>query len=476
VDIFKLVGSVFVDTEEANKSLSKTDDKANSVGQTLLGGAKKAGQFAAGLATAGTAAVGALVKVASSAAETADTVDKASQRMDITAESYQELAHAASLSGVEMSTLEKAAKKLEGTDLNMDQALEQIYALGTAEERSAKAAELFGESVAYSMGPMLNASAEDMAAMKQEAHDLGLVLSDDAVKSGAELNDALTNVKDSLTALGTNIGAALMPIVKEGCDMIIGFLPTLMSIVDDIAPIAQEFLSSLLPILLQFAETVLPPILTLAEALLPLLQLLCELILPLITKLVEALAKLIVNVVIPAITKVVNAIKTAIENAITNLTNAKEKVISIFDAIKEGVKKPINAVIGMINKMIDALNALSFDIPDWVPVLGGKSFGFNLSNIPLLANGGNVVGGGSAIVGEAGAELINLPTGATVTPLSRGEDALNTKAMLSVMSEMLDEMKAQNENLAGIIADALNGVGINWDDRQLGRLVHKYAR
>lgn len=445
------------------------------MGDTLLNGAKTAGKFAAGLATAAAGATTALISVTSSASETADTIDKASQRMGITTDSYQELAHAASLCGVEMSTMEKAAKKLEGTDLNMDDALEQIYSLTTAEERSAKAAELFGESVAYSMSPMLNASADDMEAMKQQAHDLGLVMSEDAVKSGAELNDTLNNVKDAVGALGTNIGSALMPIVKDGAEMIIGFMPTIQSIINEIAPVLQEFLSALLPILLELAETLLPPMLSIIEALLPLLQLLCELILPALTLLIKGFATLLVNVVIPAVTNVIKVIRAGIENAIENFKLAKERIIEIFDGIKEGVKKPINAVIGMINKMIDALNALSFDVPDWVPVLGGKTFGFNLKNIPMLANGGNVVGGGSAIVGEAGAELVNLPSGATVTPLTRGEDALNTKAMLSVMSEMLAEMKAQNERLSATITEAVNGVSIDWNSRNLGRLVKTYA-
>ena len=48
----------------------------------------------------------------------------------------------------------------------------------------------------------------------------------------------------------------------------------------------------------------------------------------------------------------------------------------------------------MINWIVDKLNALRFDVPDWVPGIGGKTFGFNLQNvkfgrvsIPRLAQG-----------------------------------------------------------------------------------------
>lgn len=54
-----------------------------------------------------------------------------------------------------------------------------------------------------------------------------------------------------------------------------------------------------------------------------------------------------------------------------------------------------NSVIQGINSMIKALNRLEFDVPDWVPEIGGKSFGFHLAtvpqvSIPRLAQGGYV--------------------------------------------------------------------------------------
>jgi len=475
-DIFKLVGSIFVDTDQANDSLSKVDKKAESVGSTLLSGAKKAGKFAVGLGGAALGVASTFTKLASDSAETADEIDKASQRMKIGAESYQELAHAASLSGVEMSTLEKAAKKLEGTDLNFDDAMEQIYALGTAEERSAKAAELFGESVAYQMTPMLNASAEDMAAMKQEAHDLGLVLSEDTVKSGAELNDAISKVKDSIGGVVTQLGASLMPIILDVCNEIIAFMPTIMEIVNEIMPILSDLMASLLPILMDLAEQLLPPILKLIEALLPLFQLLCELILPPLITLLTTIATVIADKVLPIVIKVVEKVKDVIEKAPAKFKAFKETIVNTFEAIKDGLKKPINAVIGMINKLIDGLNSMQINVPSWVTDLTGiSSFGFNLKRIPELANGGQIVGEGSAIVGEAGAELINMPKGATVTPLQRGETALNADKILETLQSMREENLAFMMSFEESVASALNNVGIKWDDRELGRMVKRYA-
>lgn len=256
MEIFKLIGSVMVDTADAEKSIQKTGDDAEGLGTKLANGVKTAGKWAAGLATAAVAVGGAMVAAAKDTAETADQIDKASQRMKMDAESYQELAYAAELSGVEMSTLERAAKKLEGTDLSMDDALDQIYALSTEEERAAKAAELFGESVAYQMTPLLNASAEDMAAMKEEAHSLGLVMGEDAVKNGAAMNDMFTKVEESINMLKTNLMSELMPYIMEILQWVIDNMPkitaTVKKVLDAIMPIVKPILNGIMQLVQGF--------------------------------------------------------------------------------------------------------------------------------------------------------------------------------------------------------------------------------
>ncbi|MBQ2015734.1 MAG: phage tail tape measure protein [Clostridia bacterium] len=80
-----------------------------------------------------------------------------------------------------------------------------------------------------------------------------------------------------------------------------------------------------------------------------------------------------------------------------------DTVGSIFNGMWEVIKSVINTIIGGINGMIagiegglnaviGALNTLHWEIPSWVPGLGGKGFGFdipkaNFGRIPELANG-----------------------------------------------------------------------------------------
>ena len=97
---------------------------------------------------------------------------------------------------------------------------------------------------------------------------------------------------------------------------------------------------------------------------------------------------------------------------------AWEGVEKIFQGIAEGLagifKAPINAIIGIINGVVSAINGIGFDVPDWVPVIGGQKFSLNIPTIPMLAKGTNYAPGGLAIVGERGPELVNLPRGSRV--------------------------------------------------------------
>jgi TP901 family phage tail tape measure protein len=96
-------------------------------------------------------------------------------------------------------------------------------------------------------------------------------------------------------------------------------------------------------------------------------------------------------------------------------------ITSTWSGIVNTVKAVFNQLISPFNRMISALNNIRVDIPDWVPILGGQTWGLNIPNIPYLADGGVVQKSGMAVVGEAGPELVNLPNGAQVTPLPENQ-------------------------------------------------------
>ena len=84
---------------------------------------------------------------------------------------------------------------------------------------------------------------------------------------------------------------------------------------------------------------------------------------------------------------------------------AWQNVTNIFGTIWGGIvglaKAPINGVISIINSAIGAINSISVSIPDWVPLVGGQTLGFNIPQIPMLATGGTIEEPMLAVVGDA---------------------------------------------------------------------------
>lgn len=66
----------------------------------------------------------------------------------------------------------------------------------------------------------------------------------------------------------------------------------------------------------------------------------------------------------------------------------RDRALQIWTSMKDGIKGTLNAIIDQMNRFVNAMNRISFSIPDWVPVIGGRSWGFRLPNIPRLHSGG----------------------------------------------------------------------------------------
>lgn len=189
------------------------------------------------------------------------------------------------------------------------------------------------------------------------------------------------------------------------------------------------------------------------------------------------------------IVNVVNGIKTGVSNAfnavktaITNVMNSiKSKISGIWNGIVSTIKGAINGIIGGINGMIRgianginavirALNKLHFSIPDWVPGLGGKSFGFNIKEvsapqIPLLAKGGVIKQPTLAMMGEY--------PGAGSNPEIAAPQSAITEAVAAANGDVVDAILQVAKEIIDAIQE--NG-GVTIGDEMLGRAVDRYNR
>lgn len=84
------------------------------------------------------------------------------------------------------------------------------------------------------------------------------------------------------------------------------------------------------------------------------------------------------------------------------MTSIQGFFANTFDSLASIMKGPINTIIAMINSIVESINGMAFNVPDWVPAIGGQKFGFELPKIPQLAEGGIATQPTLATIAEAG--------------------------------------------------------------------------
>ena len=237
MNVFELFAVLGLDTSQYDEGLKNAESSANSFGSVLSTGLSAAAGVATAAIAATTTAVvagsAAFVNGVTSTASYADSIDKLSQKMGFGIESFQEWQYVAQISGTSMESLKAGMKTLAtavetGSDafdkLGLSQ--EQLASMSQEEvfeatitalqgvedqsERTYLAGQLLGKG-ATELGPMLNLTAEEMDALKQEAHDLGGVLSEDQVKAGAAFQDSLLGMQTALDGLKNNMMSEFLP-------------------------------------------------------------------------------------------------------------------------------------------------------------------------------------------------------------------------------------------------------------------------
>lgn len=144
---------------------------------------------------------------------------------------------------------------------------------------------------------------------------------------------------------------------------------------------------------------------------------------------------------------------------------------AIFGGIKEVAKTPINWVIKYVNKAIEAINGLSFDVPDWVPGIGGEVFGFNLEKIPELAKGGVLERGQIGLLEGTGAEA--------VVPLENNKEWIGKVAAgfnavtgdNATLERILEVLLEIRDNMPEEFADTIASMKFEISQREFARLV-----
>lgn len=395
--IFSLYGSIFIDNEKANTAIDQTTNKgkdseksfASSVGSM----AKSAVKMGAAIVTGTTAAVGGLMALANKTADTADTFDKSSLRTGLQVEELQRLNYAAGQSGVELSTLEKSAKKLndrlgevsEGnsksaemfeqlgvsvknadgtmrstTDIYND-TIARLADMGDTAEATAIGTDLFGKAFT-DMKPLLAEGSEGINELKKRADELGIVMSEDTVNAGVVFGDTLSDIKQALGGLFNSIMSSLIPVIQQVLDLIIQNMPTIQNLISTLAPILGNLLSSLLP-----------PLMDLAQAIFPILIELINQLLPFITQIIEAILPVIIdllNMLLPPIMQIVELILPLLLSLIQPLLPLLQPIFQLLQPFIDVLMALLVPLIDLINMILPPIiNLLTMIINAILPPL-----------------------------------------------------------------------------------------------------------
>lgn len=260
MELFKLFGSIIIDDKEAIDSLNKTDKQAKESAKAIENLGKKAADMGKAVVVGAGVAVTALFGLATNSAKVASNIDDASKRVGMGAEEFQKWGYAAKLSGIEQDKLEAIMKKQQtvfadastgvkgasdtykklGIDIKgltagdaFNKAILALADMDDVTQRNALANDLFGKSYA-DLAPLLSEGSAGIDALRQEAVDLGAVMSGDSVDAGAKFDDTLDKLKTSFGTVVAEIGVKVMPIFQKFADWIIRNMPTIKKVFDDV--------------------------------------------------------------------------------------------------------------------------------------------------------------------------------------------------------------------------------------------------
>lgn len=404
---------------------------------SAFGTAAKVGLAAVGaLAGAITSAGSALVNGSAEVAAYGDNIDKMSQKMGLSISAYQEWDAILQHSGTSIDSMQGAMKTLAVAVENGSEAFTQlglsqdaiagmsqeelfgatITALQNVEsetERTYLATKLLGRG-GVELGALLNTSAEDTEAMRQRVHELGGVMSDEAVKAAAAYQDSLqdmqtafgglknsllseflpgiTGVMDGLTSIFSGDSDKGLGQISEGINSVIGKLtselPKFLEVGSSILMSIVTAITSNLPSLVSTGAQVVMELVT--NGILPNLGLILQTGITLLMELIQGLTEALPELIPVAIDAVLLLVDTLTEpDMLSQLIDAAlELTIALASGLIEALPKLVAKAPEIVSNLVSAVITNAPKLLSAAAELVGKLAAGIVSNLGKLAEKG----------------------------------------------------------------------------------------
>lgn len=373
-------------------------EEGGSAFGSKFAGAIKAGTAVIGAAIAGATAAAvatgkAFVGAAQDVAAYGDTVDKQSQRLGMSAQSYQELDYVLRIAGSSMDSMSAGMKtltnQLDAAKNGSESAQAMFGALGLSmndlssmsredvfknviygfqgmedsAERAALANDLLGRS-GQQLAPLFNMTAEETAGLIEQANEYGMVLDDTAIKASADFTDSMTTLKKTVEGVKNSMMSQFLPgltqvtsglaAVFAGDESGIGQIESgLKNVIDNITTIAPQFFS--------LAQTL---IMSLISGFAPMLPQLVSTIFSVLVQAITTVTTMLPEIM-PQIIAGLQGVISALFEALPVITNGIFELISaVVTWLSEG-----ETVTELINGIVDLTSLVCAKFAELLPVL-----------------------------------------------------------------------------------------------------------
>lgn len=412
MNLFNLFATLTLDNSEYEKKLDQSQKSAGSfsskVGTAFKTGARAVAGFVTGVAAVGAAIGGLVLNMVDAGSE----IDDNAQKIGFSTEAYQYWSLVMQRIGTDASTLSLAIRNMttftqnladgQGDALLTLQKLgigyeefmamtpeEQFYTLIDAlqgmtdeTEKTQIAQEIFGNRVYQELLPLLGMEQGSLEDLRNEFESLGLIMSDDMVKSIAAVGDKLDNLGNLFKVMGLNIAVDFLPEINNILDAFTALVTGSSSVEDAMQMIADSFVNVIKKI---------------ANAAPNIIEAAGNLILNVLVGILDVISdpevlKALLNVVMSLLNKAIEIIPTLI-NSLLNLATAlilafldldwNNLIRTILDALLEVAAKVIP---NLITSIADILVALIETLVTVIPQAIADLFIFASELIKTLMN------------------------------------------------------------------------------------------
>lgn len=383
------------------QELAKLEEQYKKSSPTLESISAKTGELSEktrGLSTAAGVAAGGMLLMAQQAGATADELLTTSQQTGFSVEELQKLKYAADLVDVSYETMTGSVMKLTQNMNENNTALqtlgieitnedgtmraatevwyEAVAALGEVEngtERDKLAMQLFGKS-ANEMAGIVDDGGQKLKALGQEAEDMGVIMSGQAVSDAGQFNDALDKLKATAAASFASAGANLATTLIPALEKLVEVVSNVLSWFANLDGTTQTVILTVLGLVAAIS-----PVLGLISTLTGLAAALNVSMLPMIGTIALIVAGIAAVVAVGVTlyknwdtikqkaTELWNKLKEVFNNIKTGIAERveaiKTKVTDVFEKVKSAITTPIEKAKEIISGIVEKIkNIFSFKV------------------------------------------------------------------------------------------------------------------